>query len=88
MASPGAPIGLAAPRGVGGTQPRGLGPVGRRSWWRAAGGRAGQEAWGGPGAATSFASLIRRWGRLLAPLGGATTATRFGYAGYTAEGLG
>ena len=26
MASPGAPTGLAAPRGVGGTQPRGLGP--------------------------------------------------------------
>ena len=47
MASPGAPTGLAAPRGVGGTQPRDLGPVGRRSWWRAVGGRAGQEAWGG-----------------------------------------
>ena len=28
MASPGAPTGLAAPRGVGGTQPRGLGPMG------------------------------------------------------------
>ena len=28
MASPGAPTGLAAPRGVGGTQPRGLGPRG------------------------------------------------------------
>ena len=48
MASPGAPIGLAAPRGVGGTQPRDLGLVGRRSWWRAVGGRAGQEAWGRP----------------------------------------
>ena len=42
MASPGAPTGLAAPRGVGGTQPRGLGPRGAPE-----GGAVGRlDAWG------------------------------------------
>ena len=56
MASPGAPTGLAAPRGVGGTQPRGLGPrgapeggaVGRLDAWglrRRGGGRCDMPYW-------------------------------------------
>ena len=65
MASPGAPTGLAAPRGVGGTQPRGLGPRGAPE-----GGAVGRlDAWGLSGLgggrcdlpAGADSQLVRHW---------------------------